>query len=292
MSGHDDTSIGPARRERVRSPDIWPRIEGPRGSAHGRPSVSTQHQGPTLLIGKVHHRRLRPAANAFTYPVFYVQLPVADPASARGPMFAVDRWGVLGFRTRDHGPRDGSALLPWIQARLRAHGLPDDGAVTLQCFPRVLGYVFNPVSFWFCHRRDGALIAVLAEVNNTFRGRHSYLLHHPDGRPLRDGETLHADKAFHVSPFCDVVGGYRFRFYLDGAQPRVHIDYDDAEGELLRTVLSGRPQPWGSGRLLRAFVSMPFLTAGVMLRIHWQALRLWLKGVPFLGARPGRSAER
>ncbi|WP_323003537.1 DUF1365 domain-containing protein [Denitromonas sp.] len=253
--------------------------------------MSALPERPALFIGTVYHRRVRPVANAFTYPVFYVQLPVADPATARGPMFAVDGWGVLGFRTRDHGPRDGSPLRPWIRARLREHGLPDDGPVMLQCFPRVLGYVFNPVSFWFCHRPDGALIAVLAEVNNTFGGRHSYLLHHPDGRPLRDGETLRADKAFHVSPFCDVVGGYRFRFHLDGPRPRVHIDYDDAEGELLCTVIGGRAQPWRTGRLLRAFFGMPFLTAGVMLRIHWQALRLWLKGVPFRGARPARPAQ-
>lgn len=239
---------------------------------------------PRLFVGRVHHRRLRPAQNAFTYPVFYIQLPVADPASARGPMFAVDRWGVLGFRTADHGPRDGSALAPWIRARLRERGLPDDGPIMLQCFPRVLGYVFNPVSFWFCHRPDGALVAVLAEVNNTFGGHHSYLLHHPDGAPLHDGQTLTADKVFHVSPFCQVEGRYRFRFHLGGAVPRVHIDYDDAEGELLRTVIAGRSQPWRTAGLLGAFARMPFLTAGVMLRIHWQALRLWLKGVPFRGA--------
>lgn len=238
---------------------------------------------PRLFLGQVMHRRLRPAVNAFVYPVFYVQLPVNALATARGPLFAVDRLNLLSFHQKDHGPRDGRPLWPWIQGQLRERGLPDDGDIVLQTFPRVLGYVFNPVSFWFCHDRAGALIAVLAEVNNTFGGHHHYWLYNPDGSPLRDGQTLKADKAFHVSPFCTVQGSYRFRFQRERAMPRVRIDYDDGEGELLLTSISGKPHPWTTRNLLAAFLRMPFLTAGVMARIHWQALRLWLKGVPFYG---------
>jgi DUF1365 family protein len=238
---------------------------------------------PRLLIGQVMHRRLRPVGNAFTYPVFYVQLPVAGLAAARCAIFSVDRSNILSFQQKDHGPRDGSPLLPWIQSRLRERGLPADGEITLQCFPRMFGYVFNPVSFWFCRDRAGELITVLAEVSNTFGGHHSYLLHNPDGAPLRDGQLLHADKAFHVSPFCEIEGGYRFRFHLQGNCQIVRIDYDDAEGELLRTSISGKPLAWSARALLGAFLRMPLLTAGVMARIHWQALMLWQKGVPFYG---------
>lgn len=241
---------------------------------------------PRLLVGHVMHRRLRPVIHAFVYPVFFVQLPVADLASANRWLFGVDRRRLLGFRQQDHGPRDGSPLLPWIQMRLRERGLPADGEIVLQCFPRLLGYVFNPVSFWFCHDRAGELIAVLAEVSNTFGGRHSYLLHHPDGRPLRDVEELAATKDFHVSPFCQVEGGYRFRFDLQRKYPQVRIDYDDAEGSLLLTSISGKPTAWSSRALLGALLRMPWLTVGVMFRIHWQAFRLWLKGVPFVGAHP------
>jgi DUF1365 family protein len=163
--------------------------------------------------------------------------------------------------------------------------LPDDGEIVIQCFPRVFGYVFNPVSFWFCHNRAGELIAVLAEVSNTFGGRHSYLLHNTDGAPLREGQELRADKAFHVSPFCEVEGGYRFRFYVQRKCPVIRIDYDDAEGEVLLTSISGKSAAWSSRALLGAFLRMPLLTAGVVFRIHWQALKLWLKGVPFVGAR-------
>lgn len=243
---------------------------------------------PSLLIGHVMHRRLRPAVNAFVYPVFFVRLPLADLASLNGGIFAVDRKNLLSFHQKDHGPRDGSPLLPWIQVLLRERGLPADGEIVLQCFPRVLGYVFNPVSFWFCHDRNGVLIAILAEVSNTFGGRHSYLLHNPGGAPLVDGQEFKATKEFHVSPFCEVEGGYRFRFHLERAVPLVRIDYDDAEGEVLLTSISGKTKGWSSPALLAAFLRMPFLTAGVMFRIHWQALKLWLKGVPFRGAHPSQ----
>ncbi len=245
---------------------------------------------PRLFLGHVMHRRLRPAENAFVYPVFYMQLPLADLDAAKTAIFSIDRANLLSFHRKDHGPRDGSALLPWIRGLLRERGLPDDGEVVLQCFPRVFNYVFNPVSFWFCHDREGQLIAVLAEVSNTFGGRHSYLLHQ-GGRPLPDGLELRADKEFHVSPFCDVEGGYRFRFHLQRNCPVVRIDYDDVEGELLLTSLSGRPKAWSGRALLTTFLRMPLLTAGVMARIHWQALKLWLKGVPFVGAHPSTAPQ-
>jgi len=238
---------------------------------------------PQLFLGHVMHRRLRPVVNAFVYPVFYVQLPVRDLAAGNCGIFGVDRSNLLSFRSRDHGARDGSPLLPWIQALLRDHGLADDGEIMLQTFPRVCGLLFNPVSFWFCHDRAGQLIAVLAEVNNTFGGHHNYLLHRA-GAALRDGEELRAAKLFHVSPFNEIEGGYRFRFHLDRPIPLARIDYDDADGELLLTAISGKARPWTAGALLGAFLRMPLLTAGVVFRIHWQALKLWLKGVPFRGA--------
>lgn len=235
-----------------------------------------------ICFGEVMHRRLRPAIHAFRYPVFFLRLPLdrLDPVA----WIPFDRFGIFSFHVVDHGPRDGTPLLPWIRGLLAREGVFADGHIVLQTFPRVLGYVFNPVSFWYCHDRAGALIAVLAEVNNTFGGTHAYLLHNPGGAPLRDGQELRADKEFHVSPFNEIVGGYRFRFHLDRPAQLARIDYDDADGELLRTAISGKPRRWGTGALLSAVLRMPLMTAGVMLRIHWQALKLWLKGVPFRGA--------
>ncbi len=240
---------------------------------------------PALCLGNVMHRRLRPAVNAFVYPVFYVQLPLRNLAAARCAFFSIDRCNLVSFYSKDHGPRDGSPLLPWIEALLAEHGLPTDGEIVLQTFPRVLGFVFNPVSFWFCHDRSGQLVAILAEVNNTFGASQSYLLHRA-GEVLPDGVELRADKLFHVSPFNVVEGGYRFRFQRQRQVQLCRIDYDDAEGEVLLTAISGQPQAWSAAAVLKAFLRMPLLTLGVFARIHWQAFKLWRKGVPFHGAHP------
>ena len=153
-----------------------------------------------------------------------------------------------------------------------------DGEIWLQTFPRVLGYVFNPVSFWFCHRRDGSLRAIVCEVNNTFGERHCYLLDAP-----AFGSELRADKVFHVSPFCQVEGGYRFRFMVTPGRARtvVRIDYDDGQGPLLQTSVSGALELASAASLRRALWRHPAMTLGVIARIHWQALRLWLKRVRF-----------
>lgn len=244
-----------------------------------------------LLVGQVMHRRLHPTENAFVYPVFYGQFDLAALESAGNAVFSVNRFNWLGLHAKDHGPRDGSPLLPWIQDLLARHGLPADGKVILQCFPRVLGYVFNPVSFWFCHDRAERLVAVLAEVNNTFGEHHLYLLHHPDGSPIRDGEVLHAAKAFHVSPFFDVTGSYRFRFHLSARRPLVRIDYSDTRGDLLHTAISGEPRPWTAWQLLKISLCMPFLSLRIWARIHRQAWRIWRKGMPFYSKPPAPLKE-
>ena len=237
---------------------------------------------PQLLVGQVMHQRLRPVPNAFVYPVFFCRLPLARLVEAGNAVFSIGRFNLLGFSVKDHGPRDGSPLLPWIRELLARHGVEADGEVVLQCFPRVLGYVFNPVTFWFCHDGEGQLRAVLAEVHNTFGERHNYLLHRDDHGPLRDGERLTARKVFHVSPFCAVEGEYRFRFHGGAGRHIARIDYDDGHGDLLHTAISGRLHEWRPGTLLRALLRMPLMTAHIMLRIHWQAMKLWWHRVPWV----------
>ena len=236
-------------------------------------------------IGVVRHRRLRPVEHAFEYPSYFLLLPMRS--LQREPCAALNRnrFGALSFHDRDHGD-GGDDALAWLDALLAAEGITDaDGEVWLQCYPRVLGYAFKPVSFWFCEHRDGSLAAVVVEVNNTFGERHCYLL---ADATLAYGREASARKVFHVSPFCAVDGGYRFRFLRSAASANgparcvARIDHHDAAGALLQTSLSGRLEPL-SGRSARsAFFRMPLMTFGVIARIHWQALRVWLKRVPFL----------
>ena len=240
-----------------------------------------------LFFGQVMHRRLRPVGHHFVYPVYFCLLPLSAIEAVGSALFSLNRFNLFSFHFADHGARDGSHPLPWIRDLLRKNGVVADGEISLQCFPRVLGFVFNPVSFWFCERRSGELVAVLAEVNNTFGEHHNYLLANDDARPIADGDVLDCDKVFHVSPFMALAGHYRFRFSSragrDGlASYRLaRIDHADAAGDLLRTAISGRAGPLASGALLRAFFSYPLLTLMAVARIHWQALRLWQKRVPF-----------
>jgi DUF1365 family protein len=245
---------------------------------------------PLIGSGEVRHARLRPVPHRFAYPTRFLLLPLRSLRRAPHPALPRNRAALIGFHDRDHG--DGRAdCLAWLDELLQREGIADaDGEVWLHCFPRVLGLVFKPVSFWYCHRTDGALAAIVVEVNNTFGERHCYLLAGPQ---LAFGRELRAAKVFHVSPFCRVEGGYRFRFmrtdlHPDDAPARLgpartvaRIDHDDAEGPLLRTSVSGTLAPLTRRSLLRAFCAMPLAGIGVIVRIHWQALRLALKRVPF-----------
>ncbi len=239
-----------------------------------------------LVRGRVMHSRTRPAANRFVYPVFYLRFPLERRGELTGPLFSLDRFNLFSFHARDHGPRDGSDLLAWARGVLNQYGLAEAGAsIELQTFPRVLGFVFNPISFWYCRDAAGRLRAVLCEVNNTFGGTHTYLVAHADGRPIEPGDRLVASKRLHVSPFCRVEGHYRFTFEPE----QVRIDYHDRRGLVLATTVGGVPTPLTTASLVRIFVAYPWMTLAVWLRIHWQAFVLWTKGVPFLGKAPASS---
>ncbi len=235
-----------------------------------------------ILFGRVYHCRLRPVRHAFAYPVFLLRLPLSSLAGASRGVFSVDRWNLLSLRSSDHGARDGSPLEPWARNLFASEGIRGvDGEIILETFPRVLGYVFNPISIFYGHDSRGNLRAVLCEVSNTFGEHHNYLLQAPGGRPIGSREWLTADKVFHVSPFCEVDGHYRFRFAGDATSRFAQIDYHDADGKLLITTIDGHARPLTAASAARAFLSFPFLTAGVVARIHWQALKLWLKRVPW-----------
>ena len=239
-----------------------------------------------LCTGMVMHARFAarqsPTAHAFVYPLFFVTLPLSQLQDAGNRLFGIERARPLSLRFRDHGARDGSPPEPWIRRLLAAEGITTaDGEVVLQTFPRIFGFVFNPVSFWFCHDRAGALRAVMAEVRNTFGDHHNYLVAHADQRPILAVDTLTARKIFHVSPFFPVAGEYRFRFDLSPRHRRVELDYWLDGERVLATALEGVPQTLDAAAARRALLRQPLMTLAVVWRIHWQALQLWLKRAVF-----------
>ncbi len=236
-----------------------------------------------LGLGVVRHRRLRPREHAFAYPTYFLMLPMRSLDLAKcsnvSNALARNRFGLLSFYDRDHG-QGGADALAWLDALLQSEGITDaQGEAWLHTYPRVLGHVFKPVSFWYCHRLDGALAAIVVEVNNTFGERHCYLLAGPE---LAFGREVQARKVFHVSPFCQVQGQYRFRFMRTVARTVARIDHDDELGALLQTSVSGELQTLTPQAMRAAFFGMPMMSLGVLVRIHWQALRLWFKQVPFV----------
>jgi DUF1365 family protein len=244
-------------------------------------------------FGQVRHARLAPVRNAFVYGNYFLMLPMRSLQANGNGVLARNRFAPLSFFDADHGdgrgPAQGGALA-WLDALLAmegigisrsdAHADPADGEVWLHCYPRVLGHTFKPVSFWYCHRKDGSLRAIVVEVNNTFGERHCYLLDHP-----QFGVELRAAKVFHVSPFAPVEGGYRFRFMFtpDRSHTVARIDFDDANGPLIETSVSGKLEALTAQSVRRAIWRYPAMTVGVVLRIHWQAFKLFCKRTPFFG---------
>jgi len=241
---------------------------------------------PLLLQCRVMHDRLRPARNRFVYPVFCLRADIdALPALQRW-WFGVDRSRLFSLHTRDYGPRDGTSLSQWIRPRLASLGLPDDGPIWLQTTPRIFGYVFNPVSFWYCYDKAGALRALVAEVNNTFGDHHAYLVTAPDLGAIQASTVLATRKQLHVSPFNTVQGHYAFHVRETASTAYAGIDYHDDSGLLLRTSIGGRKVPLTLRRMLMVLASQPWAAIAVIVRIHWQAFRLWRMSVPFHGKHP------
>ena len=247
-------------------------------TAHSSVAAPAQ---PLLGFGQVRHTRLKPVRNAFSYPTYFLMLPMRAMQQHGSGALAHNRSALLSFFDRDHGDGRDNAL-QWLDELLLREGVAGAiGEVWLHTYPRVLGYTFKPVSFWYCHAADGSLRAIVVEVNNTFGERHFYLLNEP-----AYGHELQADKVFHVSPFCTLEGGYRFRFMRTaqgGVEKTVaRVDYDDAVGPLLETSVSGSLEAINTASLRKALWRYPAMTFGVVARIHWQAFKLWRKRVPFI----------
>lgn len=239
------------------------------------------------LRGQTFHGRKGGPDNAFRYAVDYLLL---DPEAPEGPaLFSHNRGNLIAFHDRDHGGAPGQGRgATWLRALLAERGLPGS-RIRLLTQPRVLGHVFNPVSFWLVFDDRDALRGVLAEVSNTFGDRHSYLCHRPDLGPITAEDRLTAQKLMHVSPFQPVEGGYLFRFDVTPDRIGIWIDYSAGKGGLMAT-LTGPLAPLTNRAILGFCLRRPFGSRRVLALIHWQALKLWWKGAPFR-SRPLPTAE-
>lgn len=235
------------------------------------------------IDGLTFHGRKGAVENAFRYTVDYVLLDAEEPAPNAPALFSRNRGRLFALHDSDHGgaPKEGRGA-SWVREVLAAHGLDGFGIgrIELLAQPRVLGHVFNPVSFWLVRDSDDALRVVIPEVTNTYGDRHSYLCHHADLRPIQASDRLQAAKIFHVSPFQPVEGGYVFRFDIRDDRIGIWIDYTAGNGGLLAT-LTGARRPLSNGAILRAMLRRPLGSRRVLGLIHWQALKLWWKGAGF-----------
>ncbi|RZJ18182.1 MAG: DUF1365 domain-containing protein [Brevundimonas sp.] len=239
-------------------------------------------QASALYRGGVTHRRLRPRAHRLNYRVFWLLLDLAeiDGLDRRLRLFSRNRFNLLSFHDRDHGDRSGAALRPQIEAFLGRAGIDiGDGAVRLLTMPRVLGYVFNPISLYYCHHTDGRLAAMVYEVTSTFGVRHAYVIPAPAEDQAAGLIRQGAAKALYVSPFMGMEMDYAFRGHVPGQRLNLTIDGLDAQGLLITAAMSGRRQPLDDRALGAAALTLPLMTLKVMAAIHWEALKLWIKGV-------------
>ncbi len=237
--------------------------------------------GMAVLSGSTYHARRGGPVNSFCYRLDYVLCRLRPAATSTSPLLRRSRPGLLTVLDRDHGS-SGQAMLDWALDHARAHGLPEGAAaeVWLLTQPRSLGFLFNPVSFWFFRDATGAVRAVLAEVNNTFGDRHSYLCALPGFGAISGEHAIEAQKVFHVSPFQQVSGTYEFTFDLQPSQISIAIDHQ-RQGQGVIATLAGQLRPATTQNLLKMMLRRPLGALRVYGLIHWQAIKLKLKGAPY-----------
>src|ERR1700692_41098 len=245
------------------------------------PQDAAMMDSAALYFGEVMHARLKPRGHRFSYRVMslLIDLDRLESAGRESPRFGVNWAPLYSFYEADHGERDGSPLRAYAQRCAAEHGIDlTGGRVRLLCYPRLLGYTFNPLSVYFCHRADGALALMIYEVRNTFGDIHAYVLPVKPGQIINAGIRQHHDKVFYVSPFIDMAMRYHFRVSPPADSVKLRILETDRGGPLLAATFNGRRSTLTTPALLRSAFSLPLVTFKIMAAIHWEALRLWLKG--------------
>jgi uncharacterized protein len=235
-----------------------------------------------LYPARIMHRRHVPPFYRWVYRLFYLLIDIdrLDAVATGLRLFSVDRFNLVSLRRRDFGDQSGD-LRGWAERTLAQHGVEvAGGRIRLLCLPRIFGYGFNPISVWYCEHSDGSLRAIIAEVHNTFGERHHYVLA-SGGSPLPYQRAVEKEKCFHVSPFFDLQGRYRFTISEPGTRLRVAIHETRDGAPLMGATLAAEQRTLSDAQLLSHVLRMPWMTLKVMLGIHWEALKLWLRGARF-----------
>lgn len=246
---------------------------------------------PKLYQGHVMHMRLRPKPHQFRYRLFtaYLDIDRLQETADRLRFLSVDTFNLFTFRLADHGPRDGSALRPWVEKHLAKVDQPRPARIMVLSVPRVLGYAFNPLSVYFCFSAEDRLESVLYQVKNTFGDQQPYVLRAESGP---DGSIRHVQtKEMFVSPFIPMEQTYRFTLRPPGEKLALRIRQGDEAGELLIATQNGHALPLTDFSILKLVARNPLMTRKVIAGIHWEAARLFLKGAPFR-RYPGESAAK
>jgi len=232
------------------------------------------------------HHRLFPKVSRFFYKTFYLCLDVSSLINLNNILLGFEKLRPFSLRHTDYGFQDGSTIQSWLSKMIKTYGLSHD-KVYLVTMPRVLGYGFNPISFWLFFDANSNLQAVIADVNNTFSENHQYLIRDKKGGNLSSKKDYETKKAFHVSPFMPIEGTYSFRFMVpedmsqENASLGFWIDYSIDGQKMLLTSLNGKLKILSRRRLLKGLIAYPFMTFLVIWRIHYQAFKLWMKGITY-----------
>jgi len=246
-----------------------------------RPAV-IEGDAAALYVGDVMHARLKPVGHRFTYRVMslLIDLDRLEVADRQSLLFGVNRPALYSFHEADHGDRDGSSLRRYAQRQASEHGIDlTGGRVLLLCYPRLFGYAFNPLSVYFCYHASGEPALLIYEVRNTFGDIHAYVLPVERGDVSPAGIRQTQDKRFFVSPFVEMAMRYHFRVLPPKDRVKLRILETDGEGPLLSATFIGYRRILTTRELLRSFFSLPLVSLKVIAAIHWEALRLWMKGM-------------
>jgi len=235
-----------------------------------------------IYNGTVIHKRFKPKEHYFKYKVFSLLINLSEfkELDKKISFFSLNRFNLISFYERDHGARDGSSLANWVKQNLKANNIITDNIkIKLLCYPRIFGYVFNPLSIFFIYDKDERLISILYEVKNTFEEQHTYVFKVENENKLIQNNC---SKKFHVSPFIEMNCNYFFRVLNPAEKLSVIIDQYDKEGKILFASQDGIRSDLTSENLMNSYLKHPLMTFKIISAIHFEAFKLWVKGIKFV----------